>query len=194
MISKNKKFVFIHIPKTGGSSIEKCLKKYSTDKITGNENNVQVICNKTNNNYKHATLQQHKNIYGDIISDYFKFTVIRNPWDRLISLWHWGGNGNFNKKKFINKIKTRSKEQGAWAPMVNYICKDNKILVDKIVRFENLDKEFHQTMNKMDIKITLPHINKTKHRNYTSYYDDELKTIIEQYYKKDIELFNYKFD
>ena len=69
-----------------------------------------------------------------------------------------------------------------------------KLLPDYIGRFENIDSDWKnicETINYGHKK--LPHINKTCHKNYTYYYDEETQQIINDIYKKDIEYFGYKF-
>ena len=99
MISHSKKFIFIHIPKTGGSSIEIVLKEFI------NEN-----CNIMGENtyfypdIKHYTATELLNRYGENkFNDYLKFCVIRNPWDRLLSLYYWGHKKKYDKKTIHRK-------------------------------------------------------------------------------------------
>ena len=94
MISIKNNFLFIHIPKTAGNSIQNVLKEYSEDKITISSENKQDGINQfgiRSNNYnlnKHSNLKNYKyEIERDIFTKLFKFTVVRNPWDRVISFY-----------------------------------------------------------------------------------------------------------
>ena len=93
MISLQKNFLFVHIPKTGGNSIQNILKEYSEDRIVieyDHQDGVERfgIRNEKYDIYKHATLAQYqKVIEPEIFKKLFKFTVIRNPWDRMISFY-----------------------------------------------------------------------------------------------------------
>jgi hypothetical protein len=76
MINHKYKFIFLHIPRTGGTSIEKAL--FGQDWWGVHPPS------------KHLTAHMAKQIYAPYWQDYFKFTFVRNPWDRMVSMLKYG--------------------------------------------------------------------------------------------------------
>ena len=71
---------------------------------------------------------------------------------------------------------------------------DGKKLVDFIGRFENIQGDFQQITDQIDIDAQLPHRNSTSHRPYHAYYNDETATLIQHLYSVDVETFHYTFE
>jgi hypothetical protein len=108
MISHEKKFVFVHIPRTGGTHLKKILEPYS--------NNPDVIpidnCLTTFNEWAHhksistylSYLSENRNQFKDslesILTEYNFFTIIRNPWERALSYALHENDGIFEREKF----------------------------------------------------------------------------------------------
>ena len=135
-----------------------------------------------------------KNVGEDVWNDYFKFAFVRNPFDKIVSQYH------FNRRGFGFEDATFKEYVKAWYngkkisnfPQFNLFYLDEKL--DFIGRFENIQKDFDIICDKIGIlKQKLPHINKSQHKHYTEYYDDETREIVAEKFAKDIEYFGYKF-
>jgi hypothetical protein len=203
MISDKNKLIFVHIPKTGGSSIEYCLKDLIIEPVNKvNERNVDVVGGIKNvipnsfNNIKHATASELVSQYGaEKFNTYLKFAVIRNPWDRLLSLYHWIHNKPYDKKRFISLIPKGDCDDVPNRPkwsINRYVCdNDDEVIVDRLLDFDNLKSDFNQLCIDLSIKdIKLPHINKHKTKlNYKDILDDEVIELINISYKKEIDRF-----
>jgi S-methylmethionine-dependent homocysteine/selenocysteine methylase len=68
------------------------------------------------------------------------------------------------------------------------------LIVDFIGRFENLEPDFQQICNKLNIKASLPSLNTTVHKDYKSYYNDKTRQMVAEHFKADIEFFGYTFE
>ena len=186
MIIHKHKCIFTHIPKCGGSSIYQSL---SGSEAYSNHNRLPKDLN-------------------DQTKNYFKFTFTRNPWDRFISNYFyfkkygrdkWDAKMgeivnrynsfkdfalNFNNIPEGDWIYGHFKEQSLWAT-------ENH---DFTGRFERLQEDFNVVCDKIGIPPQqLPHKNKSNHKHYTEYYDDETRDAVAKKYAKDIEYFGHKF-
>ena len=188
MIDYNRKFIFVHIPKTGGSSIESALG------LKGRQ---------------HLPFKFHTNKLK-----YFKFTVVRNIYDKLVSwfLFHRTYNkGNLIQYKTTfsewvkndmplhhfpfagtaNKMKNKSPLSD-----IDFLEDfDGNIKMDYIINFKNLQSGFNDVCSHLNLtNIKLPHKkNRKSNKHYTEYYDEKTKQIVAEKYAKDIEYFGYKF-
>ena len=205
-LSHKHKFVFIAVPKTASSTIRNCLDEYSDIKDVGDN---------TSPYYWHTTafdLKKHFNEKNWNWNEYFSFAFVRNPWAKLVSNYFYKLNVtkkwkdeepekyvNWKKSTFEDYILEKNKvgiERTMSANLqLSYLTDANgKQIVDFIGKVENLQEDFDFVCDKIGIpKQQLPHKNKTKHKHYTEYYDDETRQIVTEKYAKDIEYFGYKF-
>lgn len=180
MIDHTHKLIFIHIPKTAGTSIELSICGYDWfDEEYRNE--------------KHITCEQARKIYTNNWEEYFKFSVVRNPWDMMVSWYKWR-KLKCNYRDYLVNYNLHTQYVSTTKASDYLLDDDNKLQVDFVCRFENLQTDFETVCKKIGIKdVKLPHKNKTNNKHYTEYYDDETKQIVAEKYAKDIEYFGYKF-
>jgi hypothetical protein len=208
MISDEHKAVFVHIPKTGGSTIESILFKNNFRANGDNKswNNDNCIEDPTKWIPKHTRANELPSKY----QKYFSFTFVRNPWDLMVSCYFWWTQRTLSKHALKSRTEFGKylKEKGfdyfirsKQSSCINECCHINQgqsywinNKIDFIGRFENLQEDFNIACDKIGIpQRELPHKNKTKHKHYTEYYDEETKSIVAEKYAKDIEYFGYKF-
>jgi len=187
MVNQKHKFIFVHICRTGGTSIEVHFKHGKFD---------------------HRGYSEYIEQFGmNVWNEYFTFSFVRNPWDKILSYYMLRRQIAGNKRKgdnlsfrdwvlqFENNLKGENAIGGdKGIPQYNQLFSDDVQLTDFIGRFENLQEDFNIICDKIGIpRQQLPHKNKTKHKHYTKYYDDETRQIVAERYAKDIEYFGYKF-
>ena len=176
MLSHEHKFIFIHINKTGGSSIE------------------QFFCGQYENiPAKHVPVSYYRGKYPG----YFRFSFVRNPWDKVVSQYE------FRKRtkdcytfpegmtfdEFIHKPIGRPLQN-----QLDWITIRGRIAVDFIGRYETLQRDFNAVCRHIGIEPgTLPHIHKSDRKHYREYYTDETREIVHKIFSRDIEYFNYKY-
>ena len=241
MIYKN--FLFFHIPKAGGSSIEKMLlgRHRSLDFVihtifADTKFSRWMVGSMRNRDWRRFVfglvsifMADIKNLWGirgqkvlhhltylDIynkprtylkkkrtLSDFVKFCIVRNPYDRMISAYHFLGN-KLTFTQFIywvhseldNYYRHKIDPFVVILPQWEFVINENGANgMDEVLRFENLSAEFETFKKKYDLPttMTLPHINSRK-RNKTliSYYTQELADMVYHMYKWDFKMFGYK--
>ncbi|HED6184630.1 TPA: sulfotransferase family 2 domain-containing protein [Campylobacter coli] len=191
------KCIFIHVPKVAGSSIERAI--YQTDKwLVG-----------------HVKASDYTKFDKDKFDSYFSFGFVRNPYDRVVSAYHYLKNdspdpcdikwgrlhiNNLTFEEFIlslqdEEFKEEILSKNHFSFQYKYLCDKNmNILVNFIGKFEKLDNDFKKILNILRRKDSLVHINKSKHLNYRDYYNSQTYKIIREIYRDDFEIFDYDLE
>ena len=179
-------FVFIHINKTGGSSIEKALGA----------------------KFDHRTAREKIAAIGEQTwARKFTFTVVRNPWDKVVSQYHYriqtqlaGLTGKpmpFPEwvQRAYGERDTRYHGQPLmFLPQMDWIAdKDDRILVEFVGRFERLTEDFDYICQRLGRQATLPHLKATRRGHYRDYYDDSSRQIVAEQFARDIRALDYHF-
>lgn len=184
IISTEKKYIFVAVPKTGTTSIQRFLLKQDP---TARRNTVEIGGEKIRFR-DHATAQTIAETLGDDFSQYRVFGFIRAPHARLVSSYHFYKNGRPITPNNSNPLPTRIRIWFArlipfkvWALLYPYksnveflLDEHGKELVTHIGIFENLGEDLKKILQdlQLDIDMTqLPHTNKSKHRNEEQYFN-----------------------
>jgi hypothetical protein len=201
MISFQKRFLFVHIPKTAGNSIQSVLRDYSEDELValrGEQDGVERfgLRNPKYKVKKHSTLAEYRAALGEgEFANLYKFTCIRNPWDRMVSYYFTPTQKAeaWDRKKF-RKIISNAVSVADYLRL-NQGEKDPFSNVDSIMRFENLADDFSVVCAALDISpTTLPQYNRSDREHYSKYYDKELRELVRARFAAEIERFGYTFE
>jgi len=211
-INHERKYIFIHIPKTAGTTIQEALKE--SMKISVVKYQLFKKFEGTPFKYhKHEPALEVKKIVGDKIwKTHFKFAFVRNPWDLMVSSYCWllqkGKKvkntyhlaleiekfSNFREficsnlgNTYINEIKARD--------LSHWLCdKNGNIMVDFVGKVENLESDLEYILNRLNLyHPDLKQLNQSQRTDYRQYYDDKTKKIVEKRFEWLISNFNYQF-
>jgi chondroitin 4-sulfotransferase 11 len=204
MVSHEHRCIFVHIPKTAGNSINRVFGVSWQD---------------------HKDLQRYFTELGpELFASYFKFAVVRNPWDRLFSDYNYqrkksrGNNSKLFlftdrglKRNFAEWAQTALADPDyynpaqwggevsptihRWSPQIDWISVDGKPQVDFIARLEHLSEDFRVVCRRLGLRPErLPHRNRRLHLHYSHYYDRTTRDLVAAYYARDIAQFGYDFE
>lgn len=184
MISSKLQFVFIHIPKTGGNSLQWYLRECSDHQIRRRQNKMGP-----NDGLDVVGKNKHQIKYK---TNFFKFCIVRNPYDRALS-WYFFINPhikNYDKNSFINFIKKLNIKNHSQYPYLD------DPTIHKI-HFENMIEELKELDIFKNTKYTFedfPRLNSSVNfkYNWEDLYDQETKDIVYEKFHKDFEVCGYK--
>lgn len=203
MSKPNKKIIYFRLPRLASGAISTAISTNNLNIKFFNTENIHWF--NENESTPEIYLERLNGLYHEIWDSAYKFVVSRNPWDRAISMWQHVQfhKYNFSFEQWCEKISEFRK--GAWGTIEKmhtmqiypYIVKDNKLIVNKILKFENIQEEFDALCEEFEFeKIELPFISQwvyDKSKGYKVYYNDKSKKLIDEYFSEDITLFDYTF-
>jgi Sulfotransferase family len=206
MISDRHKCIFVHIPRCAGTSVESVL-------WPGERGEAELwmgFVDRHHNRYQtgglqHLLARQIREAVGARRFDsYFKFAVVRNPFDRTVSQFAYmqlrpdlrsfvelGTGASFGE--YLEAIQRRRHVQ--WEPQCSFIHGESgELLVDCLVRFESLERELRPLLARFGVYCReVPHENLADRTSYSDYYSDESRALVEDLYRSDIDRLGYEF-
>lgn len=233
LISHQKKFIFTKTARTASTSIEIFFERFcmpedqwemqEAREVHESEEGIigfRGVYKGEKKWYNHMSAKLIKEQIGDEIwDDYFKFTIIRNPYPKQISGW-----SQFIKNRATRKSKLKGclnhphlflkylMGQGESASFQQWILDGNKVwdrdkymiddevAVDFFIEYENLERDLKKVCQKLDInydQYKLPQFKtgyRSKNTPSAAYYDKRTRAIIERQFDWEIKRFNYAFE
>jgi chondroitin 4-sulfotransferase 11 len=211
-VSHELKCIFVHIPRTGGTSVESALGVLGDWRQENTSSMFGVITSPDLQRrvgaapfLQHLTANELSALLPREFAIYYRFAFVRNPWDRMVSIHarmdpHMRASAGraglqLEGTAFDDFLeRTENFEHVHLAPQHAFVLNPyGEPLVDFLGRFESLAADFEAICAKLGIQCALPHRNASAHRDYRTYYNPESRRTIERRYGDDIERFRYVF-
>lgn len=213
ILSTGRAYVFVHIPKTGGTSLALALEGRAmkddimlgdTPKAIRRRHRVQG--RKTRGRlWKHSTLADIDGLVpGDVLDGLFAFTLVRNPWDRAVSYYHWLQSQSFDHKAvglaqeldfdgFVSHPHTLHSFQSS--PAESYMRRaSGKEQCSAYIRIEHFAEDCAPLREHLGFDVSLPVLNRSDRvRDYRSYYTGQSAELLGKACAQDIARFGYCF-
>ncbi|WP_294610276.1 sulfotransferase family 2 domain-containing protein [uncultured Roseovarius sp.] len=212
IISSGHRLIFVHIPKTGGTSMALALegRAMADDILIGDTPKARRRAGRlkgvaaAGRLWKHATLADIDGLVGlGTIREAFTFTLVRNPWDRMVSYYHWLRGQGFDHPSvrlaqaqdfsgFVNAPVT----QKAWRanPARAYMtAADGVEYCTSYIRLEHLEEDAAPLWDHLGFRLDLPRANTSDHADYRSYYSPADAALLGRIAAEDIARFGYVF-
>jgi hypothetical protein len=217
LLSLKYNFLFVHIAKTGGTSVRDSLNRY---KWTDPYRIPQYLCSRMSALTGHrigAKFPRHAKVIAaremlprDLYDRLFKFAFVRNPWDLQVSSWHHlrrerphlvahlDGFEDFLRWKLDPARPPQYHADMSIEPQIEYVIDlEGRIIVDFIGRYETLATDFAEACQR--IGIACPVLKQARQatdrqKDYRHYYTDSTAERVARHYQRDIDQFGYRFD
>jgi hypothetical protein len=206
---KPRPFIFVHIPKCAGTSIEEAfipIVSHFTGFKQMSEDDRSQFSLPGRKGLQHRKLRHYEKHFK--LHEYFKFAFVRNPWDRAVSQIEYlkakTGTSLFSGRTFKDNIRIYcSSQQTVWAHDLGACQLDymqdaaGSLSIDFIGRFETLLDDFRAVCAKIGLSEipALPHtFNSQRTKHYSSFYDSESADWIRRRFARDIDNLGYSFE
>ena len=135
--------------------------------------------------------------YESAPSGYFRFSVVRNPWDRFVSGWKYlpATRDRSLRDVLANLPRDGAEYRHLTRPQHTILYDENgRLIVDYIIRFESLQQDFNEVCKMIGKpRRKLPHINQGNRGHYSDYFEEESRRMFLRHFGWDIELFGHKY-
>ena len=213
LINEQKKFIFIHVQKNAGISIEKILLNGFPDTRTWHGRHGRAL---------DALAEMESTVW----QQYYSFAFVRNPWERMVSwyamieeakknlsffkrlkkkpfrseLWNYAIDHSNDFESFLENCTATIFDLGCHKSFIfnqiDYLTdKNGHVIVDFIGRFENLAADTDQVFKTLNLEsVRLPKLNQGQHSHYSRWYNEKTRQLIEERFARDIVQFGYRFE
>ena len=211
ILSRGRRYLFVHIPKTGGTSLARALegRAMKDDVMLGDTPKAQKRRHKATGGrgrlWKHSTLADLDGLVGlDELPGLFSFTLVRNPWDRMVSYYHWLRGQSFDHPSVrlaaglsFDAFAGHPHTVAAWsaAPARHYMTAVNgQEYCDAYIRLEQFARDAAPLWDHLGFRLELARENRSARRaGFRDYYSAASRRAVYEAAREDIERFGYTF-
>ncbi len=216
LLSHKYKFLFVHIAKTGGTSVRAALNTLRWRDplyyLVWPAHKISAACGHTLGLKfpRHAHIIAAREMLPEpFFKGLYKFAFVRNPWDLQVSSFHhirrerpqaMNGITDFNdfmRWKFDPQRPYQYHIDTSLSLQSDYLIDlHGNVLVDFIGHYESLEADFSRICEKLAIELSLPHKRKAadREKDFRQYYNDATAELVARHFAKDIEMLDYRFD
>ncbi len=214
ILSRGRRYIFVHAPKTGGTSLALALeaRAMADDIMLGDTPKAKKRRRRLSGAEASGRLWKHSrlsDLYGLVtqqeIEDFFVFTLVRNPWARMVSYYHWLQTQSFAHPAvtlakstdfpgFLRAPLTRASFRAA--PYTAYVTDAEGVeRADLFIRLEHLDEDLAPLETHLGFRLApLPHVNQSNRtRDWRGCYGESEAEIVAELCQSDINRFGYAF-
>jgi hypothetical protein len=224
IISHSHRYIFIKSEKTAGTSVEAALSKHCTadDIVTplgdfwfNRDERGEWVHSATNAEgfFQHDPAADiRRKVPPEVWNGYFKFSIARNPWDRVVSNFSWEARNRPElrpTRKWYHRLGVpfdefratrrlfRQYVEGDWKTNDRFYFEDGELCVDFVIRYERLTEDLADVCRRVGLPaVTLPHLKAGLRKGghaYAEYYDEASTAIVAERHRSDLRLFGYRF-
>ena len=219
LLSENHKFIFIHVAKVAGQSVANAMMPYAARPWQKCLNGIVPYRYqlKTYSKLKkrcgiafapqpfadhEIAIKIRESLGVAKYEEYFSFAFVRNPWARAVSVY------TYALKNPRHRWHRKLTELGSFERYLEWHCGDEgqiytqaacvcdyqgEVIVDFVGRLETINDDFETICRRLNISAKLKHFNTSRSDSYRSYYNHSTRALVEESYRSDVELFEYKF-
>jgi len=200
LISHYRRFIFVHIPKTGGTSVHHALARLCSDSLPRPHKIARI--DELPDTYiwqhpwQHASASRIRERVGeDVWHSFLTFAFVRHPWARLVSLYNMLGetaNGRWIVPDFATWIEYADGDRVI--NQIEYVSDaDGNPIVGFVGRFETLERDFDWICAQLGVTAQLEHMNLSAVADYREFYTSRLRQLVAERFARDIAAFGYEF-